>query len=183
MSTDSLLPFCCLCIGGQADSLWNLLGQALEWEKMYGTADWAANLTGAQLQGWERSHICCPIPAFLQHDLTNTISENCRIFFSVLRLGWADLVPQVSILHMPVAALWAFYFLLHSARKSFAVNWRANYWWLSSAVKLLMHRSRTGLGWTWVWKVFLYHAGQIYVWILFLFMYFSWPLQLRLHCD
>lgn len=165
------------------------MGKLIYWDKPWnrrkcmGQLTGLASLTGAQLQAWETSHICWTTSAFLQHDLTNTISESLGIFFSDLRLRWADLAPQVSIFHMPVAALWAFYLPAPKYKERFAENWRADYWWLSSAVKLLMQRSRTVLGWTWVWKVFLYHAGQIYVWILLLFMYFSWPLQLRLHCD
>lgn len=147
---------------------------------MYGTAEWAGQPDRCPAPGWETSHICWTISFMIWQTL---LQRNLGYFSLIWDWGgqvwchrWAFFICQWLL-------SWHFTSLLHNAKKSFAVNWNADYWWLSSAVNFLMQRSRTWLGWTWVWKVFLYHAGQIYVWNLFLFMYFSWPLQLRLHCD
>lgn len=123
--------------------------------------------------------ICWTISAFLQHDLTNAISESFRISF------WFETGESrfgATGQHFSYANGCSLSILPSFIMQGKALQW-AEEQTTGSAVKLLMQRSRTGLGWTWVWKVALYHAGQIYVWILFLFMYFSWPLRLRLHCD
>lgn len=181
MSKNSLPPFCCVCIGGQADSLWNLLGQALEKEKMYGIE--LANLTGAQLQGEKQVTFAEQFQHVFRMIWQTLFQRNLGYFSLIWDWGGQIWCHRSAFFIRQWLLSRHFTSLSQNARGAFAVNWRADYWWLSSAVKLLMQRFRTGLGWTWVWKVFLYHAGQIYVWILFLFMYFSWPLQLRLHCD